>query len=290
MNGAKLFFYYGVMSSSKTAQALMVKHNYEELGKKALLVKPSVDTRTPLDIVKSRAGIESKCITIDELMSYLEGNLDKILINSVVIVDEAQFLTREQVIALTHIVDDLNIPVMCYGLKTDSNGRLFDGSYMLLVMADKIEEIKTVCWCGRKATFTARFNSKGEIIRDSKQIEIGGNDRYRALCRKHYLAGDLGIEEVEDTNTEKEQILEGLNDLKDLIDKIIADAPKYSEEINRVASQVKKEAPQKIKVAKEVASERLAETIAEAMFICKEVKDTVQKDLKEYKDTKKKEK
>ena len=112
--------------------------------------------------------------------------------NACIIVDEAQFLTREEVLHLVYIVDDLEIPVMCYGLRADFKGDLFPGSYALLVMADKIEEVKTICWCGKKAAFNARFDENGKVLKEGEQVVLGANDKYIGLCRRHWMAGDLG--------------------------------------------------------------------------------------------------
>ena len=184
---AQLYFKYGAMGSSKTANALMCKFNYEEKGKKVLLLKPSTDTRDGTTIIKSRIGLSAECTLIENV------DFNKINENDydVVIVDEAQFLTEEEVLKLVDTVDNKNIPVICYGLRTDSNGNLFPGTLSLMKWADKFEEIKTVCWCGRKATHNARFDENGNIIRDGNWLELGGNSKYTSVCRKHYVEGRL---------------------------------------------------------------------------------------------------
>lgn len=186
---AKLYFRYGVMGSSKTANALMVRYNYEERGQDALLVKPAVDQRDGARFVASRAGLSHPCIYFSDLMGMTPRQLKPY---ACIIVDEAQFLTREEVLYLVYLVDDLGIPVMCYGLRADFKGDLFPGSEALLVMADKIEEIKTVCWCGRKATFNARFDRNGKVLKEGEQVVLGANDQYIGLCRRHWMTGDLG--------------------------------------------------------------------------------------------------
>lgn len=186
---AKLYFRYGVMGSSKTANALMVRYNYEERGQDALLVKPAVDQRDGARFVASRAGLSHPCIYFSDLMEMTPRQLKPY---ACIIVDEAQFLTREEVMYLVYLVDDLGIPVMCYGLRADFKGDLFPGSEALLVMADKIEEIKTVCWCGRKATFNARFDRSGKVLKEGEQVVLGANDQYIGLCRRHWMTGDLG--------------------------------------------------------------------------------------------------
>lgn len=185
---AKLYFRYGAMGSSKTANALMVEYNYRERGKKALLTKPAADTRDGEKIVSSRMGLKENCIWMEEVMEMSET---EILKYDCMIVDEAQFCSKEQVEFMVHLVDDCNLPVICYGLRADFRNNLFPGSMWLLAWADQIEEIKTVCWCGRAAKCNARFNQNG-IVREGEQVVLGGNDSYVALCRKHWREGNLG--------------------------------------------------------------------------------------------------
>ncbi len=186
---AQLYFKFGAMGSSKTANALMTRFNYEERGQQALMVKPRMDTRDGDHTVASRIGLTYPCIYFDELQQLSIMELQQ---NACIIVDEAQFLTREEVMHLVYIVDDLDIPVICYGLRADFKGDLFPGSEALLVMADKLEEVKTICWCGRKAIFNARFDADGKVLKEGAQVELGANDRYIGLCRRHWRAGDLG--------------------------------------------------------------------------------------------------
>ena len=186
---AQLYFKFGAMGSSKTANALMTRFNYEERGQQALMVKPRMDTRDGDHTVASRIGLTYPCIYFDELQQLSIMELQQ---NACIIVDEAQFLTREEVMHLVYIVDDLDIPVICYGLRADFKGDLFPGSEALLVMADKLEEVKTICWCGRKAIFNARFDADGRVLKEGAQVELGANDRYIGLCRRHWRAGDLG--------------------------------------------------------------------------------------------------
>ena len=186
---AQLYFKYGAMGSSKTANALMVHYNYAERGQKALLVKPRLDSRDGDHMVVSRIGLSHPCIYFDELEAMGEAELKEF---ACVIVDEAQFLSREEVRHLVHLVDDLDIPVICYGLRSDFKGDLFTGSYELLVMADKIEEVKTVCWCGRKATFNARFDAEGHVLKEGEQVVLGAGEKYTSLCRRHWREGNLG--------------------------------------------------------------------------------------------------
>ena len=185
---AKLFFRYGAMGSSKTANALMVEYNYRERGKKAILAKPKTDTRDGEYVIKSRIGLERPCVLMEDLVlmddEYIQGY-------DCVIVDEAQFCSKEQIEFLVHVVDDLNVPVICYGLRADFRNELFPGSLWLLAWADVIEEIKTVCWCGKAAKCNARVNESG-IIREGDQVFLAGNSSYVAVCRKHWKEGNLG--------------------------------------------------------------------------------------------------
>ncbi len=186
---AKLYFRYGVMGSSKTANALMVRYNYEERGQNTLLVKPSVDQRDGARFVASRAGLSAPCIYFSDLQAMPPQALAEY---ACIIVDEAQFLSREEVRYLTALVDDWNIPVICYGLRADFKGELFPGSQELLASADLIEEIKTICWCGKKAIHNARFDENGVVLKEGEQVVLGANDQYIGLCRRHWKEGDLG--------------------------------------------------------------------------------------------------
>lgn len=185
---AKLYFRFGAMGSSKTANALMVCHNYDERGQKAMLMKSAIDTRDGVNIVHSRIGLERECISLEAFCALPEDEIKKC---NAVIVDEAQFATPEQIDFLAHIVDDYGIPVICYGLRADFQNKLFPGSERLLTIADELEEIKTVCWCGAAAKCNARYNKHG-IVREGAQVMLGANDNYTALCRKHFLEGNFG--------------------------------------------------------------------------------------------------
>ena len=189
---AKLYFRHGAMGSSKTANALMVAYNYEERGKKALLVKPHLDTRDP-GVIRSRMGLESPCGYVEDLVRMEDQDIRNY---DCIIVDEAQFCTKEEVSFFVHIVDDLDIPVICYGLRTDFQRELFEGSMWLLAWADVIEELKTVCWCGEGASCNTRFDQNGKMIRKGEQVVMGGNENYIALCRKHYREGNLGPKKI----------------------------------------------------------------------------------------------
>ena len=186
---AKLYFRYGVMGSSKSANALMVRYNYEERGQRALMVKPAIDQREGERVVNSRIGLNYACIWFEDLEKMSAGDIQAY---QCIIVDEAQFLAHAQVDYLTEIVDVMNVPVICYGLRADISGRLFPGSEALLACADIIEEVKTICWCGKKAICNARFDENGVVLKEGEQVVLGANSCYIGLCRKHWKAGDLG--------------------------------------------------------------------------------------------------
>ena len=186
---AKLYFKYGAMGSSKTAQALITKYNYEENDMKVWLIKPSADTRDGANIIRSRIGLQAQCEIItpgkDIYERYQEGFQGNC---HAVIVDECQFLSMEQIDQLRAIVNDFNVPVMCFGLRTDFQTKLFPGSLRLRELADCIEEIKTMCDCGCKATVNARI-SDGYIVTEGAQVVLGGNDSYIAMCHRCYIRG-----------------------------------------------------------------------------------------------------
>ena len=185
---AKLYYYYGAMGSSKTANALMTHFNYEEVGQKALLCKPAIDARDGERTVYSRIGLQHDCILLEELQQMKE---EEIRGYDCIIVDEVQFATPQQEDFLSDIVDFMDVPVVCYGLRADFRNLLFPGSERLIAIADVIQELKTVCWCGRKATCNTRYNEHG-IVRSGPQVMLGANDSYVALCRRHFKLGMLG--------------------------------------------------------------------------------------------------
>ena len=187
---AKLYFKYGAMGSSKTAQALITKYNYEENDMKVWILKPSADTRDGVHILRSRIGLEARVEVITPDMDvYARFQQTQQGTCSVIIVDECQFMTPEQIDQLRHIVNDFNVPVMCFGLRTDFQTKLFPGSMRLMELADVIEEIKTMCDCGAKATVNARIDCEGHIVTQGAQVVLGGNDSYIAMCHKCYVAG-----------------------------------------------------------------------------------------------------
>ena len=183
---AQLYFKYGAMGSSKTANALMARFNYEERGQETLMVKPRLDTRDGDHMVTSRIGLTHPCVYFDEMRARPDEELQKY---ACIIIDEAQFCKKSDIEFFIHLVDDLEIPVICYGLRADFQQNLFEGSKWLLAWADKIEEIKTVCWCGKGARCNARIDAKGRIIRNGEQVMVGANESYISLCRKHFNQG-----------------------------------------------------------------------------------------------------
>lgn len=180
---AKLYFKYGAMGSSKTAQALITKFNYEERDMRVWLIKPATDNRDGVDVVRSRIGLEEKAqaVSLDtDIICEFEKHRDA----NVIIVDECQFLTPKQVDELRAIVDRDNIPVLCFGLRTDFRTKCFSGSMRLFEIADSITEIKTICKCGSKAIVNARVGGNGHVLTEGEQILIGGNDSYIAMCHR----------------------------------------------------------------------------------------------------------
>ena len=181
---AKLYFKYGAMGSSKTAQALITKFNYEERGMRVLLLKPATDTREEEGIISSRVGLSSACVTVSEeedLFALLSSKKPR---PDVVIADESQFFTARQVDGLRAVVDEYDVPVLCFGLRTDFTTKLFSGSAWLFEVADSIAEIKTICSCGAKATVNARLGASGRVVVHGEKIVIGGNEKYIAMCHK----------------------------------------------------------------------------------------------------------
>jgi len=185
---AKLYFYYSAMNAGKTANLLQANYNYRERNQHTLLFKPRIACSQPLEpIIKSRTGLSAEAVIFTEKYNFYRQILHQIDNENVkcILIDEAQFLTKSQVFQLGEIVS-LGIPVLCYGLRTDFKGEPFEGAQYLLAWADKIVEIKTVCWCGAKATFNQRIDNIGRPLVDGDQIEIGGNEKYISTCRKHF--------------------------------------------------------------------------------------------------------
>jgi thymidine kinase len=195
---AKLYFRYGAMGSSKSANILMVRYNYEERGQYAVLLKPKVDNRDGEREIQSRIGLSAPAEYVDDFLNEISDTWDvdntEYLYHEkkvdAVLVDEAQFLSVEEIDKLSDIVDFYNIPVLCYGLRTDFLSHLFPGSRRLMEIADVIEEVPTVCWCGKRAQCNTRY-ANGKIVREGAQVMLGANESYVALCRKHYKEGKL---------------------------------------------------------------------------------------------------
>ena len=180
---AKLYFKYGAMGSSKSAQALITKFNYEELGMSVWLIKPSVDTRDGAGVIRSRIGLSCAAQVITPEQNVAE-EYRKVGRHDVIIADEAQFFVPEQIDQLRDLVDEEDLPVLCFGLRTDFLTHFFPGAQRLMELADSLTEIKTVCACGRKATVNARIDGRGRIITHGDQVFLGGNDSYQAMCHK----------------------------------------------------------------------------------------------------------
>ncbi len=180
---AKLYFKYGAMGSSKTASALITKFNYEERGMKVWLIKPATDTRDGDDVIKSRIGLSAKCRAIDKHEDVFEVFKAEASDVDAIICDECQFFTAEQIDGCRRIVDELDLPVLCFGLRTDFLTHSFTGSARLFEIADSIGEIKTICECGRKATVNARIND-GRVVTKGRKVMLGGNDSYVAMCHR----------------------------------------------------------------------------------------------------------
>jgi len=180
------------MNAGKSIELIKVAHNYEERGKKVLALMPGVDNRYGVGLITSRIGIQREATVVNDdtdiLALFLKENKEGKI--HCVLVDECQFLRKHHVQELVEIVDSLDVPVLAYGLKNDFRNELFEGSYYMLVYADKIEEIKTICWCGRKATMVARVVD-GKFVKQGEQIVVGGSEMYVSLCRKHYNDGRL---------------------------------------------------------------------------------------------------
>jgi Thymidine kinase len=185
---AKLYFYYSAMNAGKSTVLLQSSYNYRERGMHTLIFTPALDTRAGLGRVRSRIGLEADALAFERTDDLLQHVRTEHAARPVgcVLVDEAQFLTTLQVRQLSDVADALDIPVLCYGLRTDFQGRLFEGSAALLGWADDLSEIKTICHCGRKATMVLRLDARGVPVSEGAQVEIGGNDRYVSVCRRHF--------------------------------------------------------------------------------------------------------
>jgi thymidine kinase len=185
---SKVYFYYSAMNAGKSTVLLQSSYNYRERGMRTLLYTPAMDTRAGPGRIESRVGLAAEAVAIsaaDDLLGLVRDEHGRAPV-ACVLVDEAQFLTEAQVAQLTEVADELRIPVLCYGLRTDFQGRLFPGSAELLAAADNLIELKTICHCGRKAIMNLRIDAGGRAVTVGAQVEIGGNDRYVAMCRRHF--------------------------------------------------------------------------------------------------------
>lgn len=185
---AKVYFYYAAMNAGKSTVLLQSSYNYRERGMRTLLFTPAIDTRYGTGRIESRIGLRSGAISLssgENLLARVRAEHASQPV-ACVLIDEVQFLTPAQVWQVSDVADTLDIPVLCYGLRTDFQGNLFPGSATLLGIADDLSELKTICHCGRKATMNVRVDAEGRGIREGAQVEIGGNDRYVAMCRRHF--------------------------------------------------------------------------------------------------------
>lgn len=186
---AKLYFYYSAMNAGKTTTLLQSAHNYRERGMRVAILTPRLDHRAGTGVVASRIGLQAEAVAFDrdtDLQRLIEHDIAEHGRLGCVLVDEAQFLSRAQVWQLSEVVDELRIPVLCYGLRTDFRGELFEGSQYLLAWADEMQEIKTICHSGKKATMTVRVDEQGHAVQDGPQVEIGGNERYVSVSRAEF--------------------------------------------------------------------------------------------------------
>lgn len=186
---AKLYFYYSAMNAGKTTTLLQSSFNYQERGMATILFTAAIDDRYGIGTISSRIGLEAEAHLFEPNSNVRQMIEDDLKVRSVdcVLIDEAQFLTRDHVFQLASVADELGIPVLCYGLRTDFKANLFEGSKWLLALADELQELKTICKCGSKATMNLRIDESGNAVKEGASIEIGGNDRYIALCRKHFM-------------------------------------------------------------------------------------------------------
>ncbi|KTC86548.1 thymidine kinase [Legionella brunensis] len=189
---AKLYFYFAAMNAGKSTLLLQASYNYRERGMQTLLYTPAVDTRYEQGLIHSRIGLSEQALTFhpeDNLYLQVSQRREDGQVFACILIDEAQFLTRNQIYQLTDITDRLKIPVLAYGLRTDFRGELFEGSQYLLAWADELVEIKAICHCGRKATMNLRINEHGQAISEGEQLLIGGNEAYATTCRLHFKQG-----------------------------------------------------------------------------------------------------
>ncbi|SFZ98618.1 Thymidine kinase [hydrothermal vent metagenome] len=185
---AQLYFYYSSMNAGKSTSLLQSSYNYRERGMNTFVLTAAIDNRTSVGKVSSRIGLEvdAQVFKAEDNLAEMIGEIHAKQHQHCILVDEAQFLSKEQVKQLTYVVDILGIPVLCYGLKTDFQGELFTGSQYLLAWSDKLVELKTICHCGRKAHMVVRLDENGKVLKEGEQVEIGGNERYESVCRTHF--------------------------------------------------------------------------------------------------------
>ncbi|NKB50619.1 MAG: thymidine kinase [Rhizobiaceae bacterium] len=191
---AKVYFNYSAMNAGKSTVLLQASHNYRERGMHTLLLTANLDDRSGIGVIGTRIGLEADAQTFaagDDLFERISKHHERQMLNCI-LVDEAQFLSADQVWQLCRVADRLGIPVMCYGLRTDFQGKMFPGSAQLLALADSLREIRTICWCGRKATMVVRLDEAGRVLEEGDQVSIGGEESYVSLCRRHWEDRDIG--------------------------------------------------------------------------------------------------
>lgn len=191
---AKLYFYYSAMNAGKSTNLLQSSYNYHERGMRTLIFTPDFDHRYQIGKVASRIGLEADAITFDhdfDFFDYIKNAIKEDNKIKCVLIDEVHFLKKAQVEQLANVADQLRVPVLCYGLRTDFQGEPFEGSKYLLAWAQELTEIKTICHCGSKATMVLRIDAQQNVIREGAQVEIGGNDRYVSVCHKHFISGEI---------------------------------------------------------------------------------------------------
>jgi len=191
---AKLYFCYSSMNAGKSTLLLQASYNYNERGMETLILVSAIDTRTRKGEITSRIGIKREAEIFDAEDDVFELLKDRTQGRNIacIFIDEAQWMSDDQIWQLARVVDELSIPVMCYGLRTDFQGKLFPGSAGLLAIADELREVRTICWCGKKATMVVRLDENGRPLEEGEQIVVGGNDKYVSLCRKHWTLKELG--------------------------------------------------------------------------------------------------
>lgn len=268
---AKLHFYYSTMNAGKSTHLLQANHNYQSDGHQTMLLKPAIDDRMGETIIGSRIGISAEAhpVAIDDDVFELVRNQNEKSRLTAVFVDESQFFNKKQVLQLARVADELNIAVLAYGLKNNFMGELFEGSKVLLELADNLREIKTTCHCGSKATMVLKYDQNGDVLRGGKEVDIGAEEKYVAVCRKHFMDGDIG-------NTARKNLI--TND-KVLIEKIAtlfskSLSIKFNDAINLIVSD-----KEELKTLKEKILSDLDLEVVELKGVCLTMPSTLSKKM-----------